>query len=320
MRYVLLMNASGQYLASTAQGLTLATEACGDEACWRLDRSSADGGAGPVIFAHPATKVSMQAKAAGIPSSTAPGEGVVLAPGIPSACTLRCPRPLPGGRDAERVAGAHVTADGKIVAERGGAGTFLVMHGPDRLPSEYLERLRTAGYCVMPSLIAPPTISELRRVFALDQTTAVDGDKDFASPQGGAQASATVTKVMTHPIVTWLVHEYMHEDEIRLGGGPAIATLQPQQNADGRGGWHSDFPYSGVFATGCLVLPTLIRSATIEGLRIAMVVSAPVPTSQVTTRSAWISQRCLWAGTRIQLRPSSGFSKQTIPCQYALAT
>jgi hypothetical protein len=260
MRYVLLMHAqSGCYVLSTPHGLTLSdpTHAAGgaaDDACWRLDRSSADGGAGPVIFHHPRTKVTMQAKAEILPSSTALGEGIVLVPGIPSACTLRCPRPVPG-HDGERVVGAvHVSADGHIVADAAEAAVFLVMHGPDRLPSEYLERLRTTGYCVMPSLIAPPTISELRRVFLLDKLEAIDGDKNFASPQGGPQASATVTKVMAHPIVTWLVHEYMHEEELRLGGGPAIATLQPQQNVDGKGGWHSDFPYSGACShLACLV-------------------------------------------------------------------
>ena len=151
---------------------------------------------------------------------------------------------MPGREVAERGVVAHVGVDGVIMEDAADAGVFLVMHGPDRLPSEYLERLQSSGYCVMPSLIAPPTISELRRVFALDEIDAVDGDTNFASPQGGPQASATVTKVMTHPIVTWLVREYMHENELRLGGGPAIATLQPQQNADGNGGWHRCVAYA----------------------------------------------------------------------------
>ena len=98
MRYVLLMNAEGHYVQSTPSGLKVSAKAS-DGACWRLDRSSSDGGAGPVIFHHPATKVTMQAAPAALPCNTAPGEGIVLVAGIPSACTLRCPRPVPG-RDA----------------------------------------------------------------------------------------------------------------------------------------------------------------------------------------------------------------------------
>ena len=289
VRYVLLMTSDGLYVSSTPEGLAVAAEA-GDGACWTLDRSSSDGGAGPLIFHHPSTKVTMQGAPATLPDGTARGEGVVAAAGIAPACTLRCPRPVPGSGSAAAtgttgasyVSGAENAFDvshfltkndqftktgsgqaqgtlktealsacagtGEILADAEGAATFLVMHGPDRLPTEYLAQLRANGYCLMPSLIAPPTIAELRRIFALDEEEALElshEDKNFASPQGGAQASATVTKVMTHPIVTWLAHEYMHEDELRVGGGPAIATLQPQQNADGSGGWHSDFPYSG---------------------------------------------------------------------------
>ena len=248
-RYVLLMAPDGRYVASFPDGLRLTDHGC-DEACWLLDRSSSDGHAGPIIFHHPTTKVSMQGSTAELPAGTPAAEGIVTARGIDAAYTLRCPRPVPGQQPSPRGA-AYIGAAAEAL-DAGPGATFVLMHGPDRMPSEYLGMLRETGYCVMPKLIASATINELREIFELDPSSR----ERFASPEGGpssavsapapfassseasaAAAQAPVTKVLTNPVVTWLAHEYMHEEELRLGGGPAIATLQPQQNADGRGGW-----------------------------------------------------------------------------------
>ena len=230
-RYVLLMAPpDGRYVASFPDGLRLTDHGC-DEACWLLDRSSSDGHAGPIIFHHPTTKVSMQGSTAELPAGTPAAEGIVTARGIDAAYTLRCPRPVPGQQPSPRGA-AYIGAAAEAL-DAGPGATFVLMHGPDRMPSEYLGMLRETGYCVMPKLIASATINELREIFELDPSSR----ERFASPEGGPSSTAPVTKVLTNPVVTWLAHEYMHEEELRLGGGPAIATLQPQQNADGRGGW-----------------------------------------------------------------------------------
>ena len=103
VRYVLLMTSDGLYVSSTHEGLAVAAEA-GDGTCWTLDRSSSDGGAGPLIFHHPSTKVTMQGAPATLPDGTARGEGVVAAAGIAPACTLRCPRPVPASGSAAATA------------------------------------------------------------------------------------------------------------------------------------------------------------------------------------------------------------------------
>ena len=133
--------------------------------------------------------------------------------------------------------------EGGILQEHGPGSTFLVMHGPDRLPSVALAELQETGYTVMPSLIAPRTIAALRRNFSLDADA--DAGPMDASPPGGPNAAPEVLKCQVNPIIVYLLHAYLRDEELRLGGGPALATLHPQQNIDAAGGWHSDFPYSG---------------------------------------------------------------------------
>ena len=79
-RYVLLMSPDGRYLGSHVDGLALAARAA-DSTMWLIGSGRADGHAGPAVFFHPTTRVSMQASPVPLPTGTPAAEGVVQAAG-----------------------------------------------------------------------------------------------------------------------------------------------------------------------------------------------------------------------------------------------
>ena len=265
-RYVLLMNADGHYLSAVgAAGVLTISPHASDEACWLLRTVHSVGHATPVArpptkkwmrmrdakaassmpkaptwsaaigqisFCHPPTGVILQPSPAQASSPRASSEGLLSIPGIGEAVNLTV------GSDCS----TH--GDGRSTT------TFWLVHGPDRLPSEYLSQMRENGYCAMPSLIAPSTLAELRRMYGLDGNLLDQG-------QQAAACSTVSVKVLTHPVVSWIAHQYMRTSELRVGAGPSLVTLQPGQNAEGRGGWHCDYPYaaSHTFSTEYPYLP-----------------------------------------------------------------
>lgn len=272
-RYVLLMNAQGRYLSVTAapnndaaQGRALTTTPhASDEACWLLRTEHRASGVASAAPSKPPTKKWMRMRqATASPGTTVPpramaqpqapswsstigevtfhhqltgtvlhsspteasvprvsSEGVVNTPGIGEAVTLS-------------TSAGNLDSDGGRVDSGSAAATFQLLHGPDRLPSEYFAQMRETGYCAMPRLIAPSALAELHHAYGLDGTVP---DQRQQGP-----ASTVSVKVLTHPIVSWLAHQYMRTSELRVGAGPSLVTLHPGQNAEGVGGWHSDYP------------------------------------------------------------------------------
>ena len=241
VRYGLLMAADGRLLAAGEGGGLVVTAEASDAACWLVEPGDAGAApaapprkrwmrkqpakpaatASPATFRHPTHGLSIEGSAAQADplGAVAGDEGLLGGAGLAAAYTLQAD-------------GAAIGAAGeRLPAGRPGA-SFRLLRGPDRLPSEYLVMMRDTGYCVMPALMPPSSVEALRRAYALDGQAAPDGQA----------ATATVARTLTHPVVAWLTRMYMAEEEVRLGAGPSLVTLQPGQNADGVGGWHSDFP------------------------------------------------------------------------------
>jgi hypothetical protein len=219
-RYVLLMDArDGRFLASTSDGLCTVSKAS-DAACWGVSWGGSDGFIGPFIFFNAETRVNIQGLAAELPPDTPMSEGVVDSTKLPAAVTLRCPRPIPPAKTKQQQQQhkdsvglhTHIGTGGSLHAD-GPGSTYLVMHGPDRLPSAALSELQQTGYTVLPSLIAPSTIAALRHTCALDAGTN-SGPID-ASPPGGPNASPAVLKCQVNPVVVYLLH----------GGSPPSSSL-----------------------------------------------------------------------------------------------
>lgn len=176
---------------------------------------------GEVTFHHQPTGTVLQSSPTQAPWPRVSSEGVVSAPGIGEAVTLS-------------TSAGDLDPDGGRVGSGSVAATFQLLHGPDRLPSEYLVQMRETGYCAIPSLIAPSALAELRYAYGLDGTMP---DQRQQGP-----ASTVSAKVLAHPIVSWIAHQYMCTSELRVGAGPSLVTLQPGQNAEAVGGWHCDYP------------------------------------------------------------------------------
>ena len=160
-----------------------------------------------------------------------------------------------------RHAGAPVSLDLEDGAVARGAvgesddlrGPFAVIHGPERLPSEYLAHLREHGWVVLVSVLAPGIVDALQRIAGTDGYTVRSQDRKRRQLcQGSALAKTAV-----EPISVWLSRSYMQTDDIRMAHSPGVGVLTPDDGKRTVQGWHSDYPYHwGINAHGKVPTPS----------------------------------------------------------------
>ena len=149
--------------------------------------------------------------------------------------------------------------DGNVRLTRDGAGalpdagTFALVHGPERLPSEYLNHLREHGWVVLVSVLAPAIVDALQRIAGTDgYTVRSQKHKRRQLCQGSALAKTAV-----EPVSVWLSRSYMQTDDIRLAHSPGVGVLTPDDGKRTVQGWHSDYPYHwGINAHGKVPTPS----------------------------------------------------------------
>lgn len=134
------------------------------------------------------------------------------------------------------------------------SGTLVLQPGPSRLPSEHLAELQAEGFTVMERALDAPAISRFKaqavgkRASGHADETSNDG---FFSMMGGLSWSPELCHGVTHPVVLWLMQQYMSTEHIHFGHQPVISTLKPADTLRGTNPelyWHSDYPYHpGVF-------------------------------------------------------------------------
>ena len=115
---------------------------------------------------------------------------------------------------------------------------FKVGHGPEFLPSEYLERFRKQGWVCLACVLPPEVVDGLQRVGCVDGYA--DRQPERISP---LSQDASVTKVTVEPVSLWLTREYMGTRDIRLGHSPGVSALTKDDGQREVQGWHTDFPY-----------------------------------------------------------------------------
>ena len=155
------------------------------------------------------------------------------------------------GRQSQlRLSGADIAADGTS----GDAAEFLIGHGPDKLPSQYLEHLRKNGYVSLPCILSADIVDGLQMVGCVE---------DYEDREPGTDhplvMDASVTRATTEPVSLWLSQQYMQHRDIRLGHPPSVRALEPDDGEREVSGWHTDYPYlqgveDRVGASGSLVL------------------------------------------------------------------
>ncbi len=156
--------------------------------------------------------------------------------------------------DLEGPSAACSLATGGVGAEVDGVrGPFTVIHGPERLPSEYLDHLREHGWVVLVSVLAPDTLDALQRIAGTDGYTVRSQDRKRRQLcQGSALAKTAV-----EPISVWLSRSYMQTDDIRMAHSPGVGVLTPDDGKRTVQGWHSDYPYHwGINAHGKVPTPS----------------------------------------------------------------
>lgn len=131
--------------------------------------------------------------------------------------------------------------------------SFLAVHGPAKLPSEYLATFRKQGWVCLTQIIDDETLQELERTAGTDRFAHLQIDRTLPA----ICQNASVARTVAEPLSLWLIRQYMQIDDIRLSHAPGFAVLGQDDGKRNVQGWHSDFPYHwGVPARGRVPTPS----------------------------------------------------------------
>lgn len=117
--------------------------------------------------------------------------------------------------------------------------TFTVTHGPDRLPSEYLEHLKREGWVCLPCMLSPEIVDGLQQVGGSDNYEHLEARND--SPK--VCQHIAVSRAICEPISLWLIRQYLQTRDLHLAHPANVTVLAPYDGKSRAQGWHSDIPY-----------------------------------------------------------------------------
>ena len=118
-------------------------------------------------------------------------------------------------------------------------GTFTIAHGPEKLPSEYLEHLKREGWVCLACILSPDIVDGLQRVAGSDRH---EGAPKIGDMPMVCQHSA-VGRAICEPISLWLIRQYVRTRNLHLGHPANCRSLPPWDGKRPVQGWHSDIPY-----------------------------------------------------------------------------
>ncbi|MYD44651.1 MAG: hypothetical protein F4W90_12290 [Gammaproteobacteria bacterium] len=131
--------------------------------------------------------------------------------------------------------------------------SFKLVHGPEKLPSEYLQTLHAQGWVCLTQIIDDATLEELEWTACTDRHADRTADRSVPA----ICQNAAVARTAAEPLSLWLIRQYMQTDDIRLSHVPGFAVLGKDDGKRNVQGWHSDFPYHwGVPARGLVPTPS----------------------------------------------------------------
>ena len=137
------------------------------------------------------------------------------------------------------------TLDAKFEHERclvsvdGDTRVFTIDHGPEKLPSTYLEHLKREGWVCLTCILTEDVVDSLQRVAGSDAYEHLSMNND--SPK--ICQDVAVGQAISEPISLWLIRQYMQTRDLHLGHPPGFAVLRPYDGESPVQGWHSDIPY-----------------------------------------------------------------------------
>ena len=151
----------------------------------------------------------------------------------------------------------QLSVDGVPLDTEGQSGPngapYSILHGPERLPSEYLQHLTENGWVCLAAILSPDIVDSLQRIACTDGYSDQSPDR---SQRQICQGSA-LAKTAVEPISVWLARQYMQTDDIRLAHPPGVGVMTPDDGQRVVQGWHSDYPYHwGINAAGKVPTPS----------------------------------------------------------------
>lgn len=118
----------------------------------------------------------------------------------------------------------YLSSDGRLGGE---PGVYIVVDGPQKLPSQLLLELRSRGYSVVQNVISLGSLPRLKEILY---------QKGHDHPLA---LTPIVPRAIAHPVVGYLLREYLGVD-FYLAHPPEV-TMKPT----GFDIWHTDYPYHG---------------------------------------------------------------------------
>ena len=116
---------------------------------------------------------------------------------------------------------------------------FSICHGPEKLPSEYLEHLRREGWVCLTCILPPDTVDGLQRVASTDRYEHLEVNNEIPK----ICQDIAVGRAIAEPVSLWLIRQYVRTRDLHLGHPPGFAVLRPYDGESRVQGWHSDIPY-----------------------------------------------------------------------------
>ena len=117
---------------------------------------------------------------------------------------------------------------------------ITISHGPEKLPSEYLEHLQREGWTCLNSILPPEIVAGLERVACTGPYEHLEQNQD--SPKICQDAAVGIA--VAEPISLCILREYLQTSDIHLGHPPGFNVLPPETLAQAGRSWHSDIPYT----------------------------------------------------------------------------
>ena len=158
--------------------------------------------------------------------------------------------------------------------------TYMLVRGPPELPSVCLAQMQSEGWTVLPQLIHPDTVASMHETFYAEGFFSRIGDL--------VNSTESVAKTAVHPVMLWIMEEYIR-GPIHVGGfNVAITPPVPPDTVSGsgfgqgKGGWHCAWPHS----------LALLSPARLAALMVCLLRNKPQRTTRSPTTKARTSRRC----------------------------
>lgn len=90
-------------------------------------------------------------------------------------------------------------------------GQYLLVRGPSELPSVSLAQMRAVGFCVLPQIVHPDTVADMKRTFY--------SEGFYSRIRDLVDSTPSVSKTAVHPVMLWLCEEYI-QGPIHVGMHP----------------------------------------------------------------------------------------------------